>query len=69
MSKKFLINRRTSSDRRSSEDPRYNPRLDLPHKRRRVRLERRRLAATRIEDFYAVNDMNMEDFSSRGLLH
>jgi hypothetical protein len=67
--KKFLINRRTNSDRRGSEDPRYNPRLDLPHKRRRVRVERRRLAATRIEDFYAVNDMNMEDFTSRGLLH
>ncbi|HUH37076.1 MAG TPA: hypothetical protein VL027_03925 [Spongiibacteraceae bacterium] len=41
MTKKFYFNRRSGDDRRSGEDPRENPRLDLPHRRRRRRPDRR----------------------------
>ena len=69
MSKKFFIDRRNSSDRRSGEEQRYNPRLDLPHKRRRTLKERRREAASRIEDFYAIHDLHADDLLSKGKLH
>ena len=69
MSRKFFIDRRNSSDRRSGEDQRYNPRLDLPHKRRRTSQERRRQAASRLEDFYALSEINASEHPQKGLLH
>jgi hypothetical protein len=69
MSKKFFIERRSGNDRRSGEEQRYNPRLDLPHKRRRVLLERRRKTALRVEDFYALNELAMEETANKPLLH
>lgn len=41
MSKKFFFNRRSGEDRRSGEEQRENPRLDLPHRRRRRNPDRR----------------------------
>jgi len=69
MSRKFFVDRRNNSDRRSGEDQRYNPRLDLPHKRRRTMQERRRRAASRLEDFYALSDISASEQLNKGLLH
>jgi hypothetical protein len=64
MTNKFFINRRAGSTRRTSADKRQNPRLDLPHKRRRQKVDRRRVAGSISEDFYALNGLDSADFKT-----
>ncbi len=68
MTNKFFINRRLG-ERRSAPEQRENPRLDLPHKRRRKKTERRREDGTMSEDFYAVHGMEIDDFQASGNKH
>ncbi len=53
MSQRFLFDRRSGRDRRKGGDQRKNPRLDLPHKRRRKVADRRRQDRSMTDDFYA----------------
>jgi hypothetical protein len=69
MTQKFFIDRRSGEERRSGADKRKNPRLDLPHKRRRKSGDRRRADGSVIDDFYAVHGMEPEDFRSDGHRH
>lgn len=55
MSQRFLFDRRSGDDRRQGKDKRQNPRLDLPHKRRRKMADRRRQDRSMSDDFYASN--------------
>lgn len=55
MSQRFLFDRRNGADRRQGQDKRQNPRLDLPHKRRRKSADRRRQDRSMSDDFYASN--------------
>jgi len=57
----FFFNRRSGKERRDGVDPRENPRLDLPHRRRRTRLERRAKDSLK-DDFLSIIDFNEEDF-------
>jgi len=63
MTNKFFIDRRSGDDRRTGQDKRENPRLDLPHKRRRKKTERRRDGSV-TDDFYAMHGMEPEDFQA-----
>lgn len=64
MTQKFFIDRRSGEDRRTGKDKRENPRLDLPHKRRRKAEERRRADGSVVDDFYAMHGMEPEDFQA-----
>lgn len=68
MNPKFFVDRRSGQDRRSGEEQRQNPRLDLPHKRRRRQADRRR-GGTMAEDFYALQGMEAEDFKAGSRRH
>jgi len=68
MTQKFFIDRRTGADRRSGEDQRKNPRLDLPHKRRRTTPDRRSGGSV-TSDFYAMHGMEPEDFQTPDNTH
>lgn len=61
MTQKFFIDRRSGDERRSADDQRKNPRLDLPHKRRRKAAERRGNGSM-ADDFYATQGMEADDF-------
>ena len=65
MSHRFLFDRRSGNDRRTGEDQRQNPRLDLPHKRRRKTADRRKQDRTMTDDFYASNSFVYQKTSSR----
>jgi hypothetical protein len=56
MTQRVFINRRKGSERRSESEKRKNPRLDLSHRRRRTRLERRSTERTLTEDFMAFQE-------------
>jgi len=62
MTNKFFINRRSHAGRRSAAEQRQNPRLDLPHKRRRKKIDRRRDDGSISEDFYALHGLESVDF-------
>ena len=53
MSQRVFINRRKGSERRSVSEQRKNPRLDLSHRRRRTKPDRRSTERTLTEDFMA----------------
>ena len=53
MKDKIFINRRTGDERRESDDPRQNPRLDLAYRRRRKADERRQTEGL-LEDYTAM---------------
>lgn len=56
MSQRFLFDRRSGADRRRGAEQRKNPRLDLPHKRRRKTDDRRQQDRSMSDDFYASNN-------------
>ena len=63
----FFVDRRTGHERRTGDDQRQNPRLDLSHRRRRKTDERRR--DDLIADFQAVTQHLLEDVRENGDIH
>lgn len=69
MNKKFFMDRRSGQDRRSGKDQRRNPRLELPGKQRRKQADRRAANRSTVDDFYAMHDLNPDDFKVGGSVH